>query len=329
MKSKLLQLLFTIAALLLSVSLVFAQKPDKDKEDKEDEQESVRTIAADQGIVITLCVESGNIVVIGGDKREVSVTSEDSSRVSLRPAKGTNASGPATRLEVVVTNSPKVGHQAFGECRGTSNMDLEVPRGATLYVTTRDGDIEVSNVSEVRAETSAGSINLQGIAKAVEAATVSGDISLEESNGRLRLRSISGNIDVIRAKMVESNDFLFAKTISGDVRLEQIAQPQVDADTITGELTLTGLLVQGGSYDFKTVTGDVTLYLPDSVSFEVTAKVSQGGEVITDFPLKYSGGMSTFDAVSSGKLTGSYGSGSAPAKLNLISFSGTLRLRKK
>jgi hypothetical protein len=332
MKQKLYKLFLIFAALLLSVSAVFAQTPDKDKKDDADievEPETVKTIAAAPGIVVTMCLESGNIVVIGGDKREVRVTAEDPARVSLRAADGTNASGLATRLEVVVADAPKAGHQEFGECRGSSDMDLEVPRGATVYVKTRDGDIEISNVAEARAESSTGNINILRVAKAVEATTMSGDIALEDSSGRIRLRSISGGLEAIRTKLVEQNDFLYANTVSGDVKLEQIAQPRVEAGTISGEVLLTGSLAQGGFYDFKTITGDITLNMPDGVSFQVTAKVSQGGEVITDFPLKYTGGISTFDAMSSGKLAGSYGTGPSPATVNLVSFSGTLRLRKK
>lgn len=331
MKLKLFKIFIMLSAFLLSTSIVFAQKPDKDKEDKEDKEESqgVRTIAVDPGIVITMCLESGNIAVMGGDRREVRVTAEDSASLTLRPANGSNASGPATRLEVVVAALPKSGPPPFGECLGTSDMDLEVPRGATVYVKTRDGDIEISNVAEVRAETSTGNINLQHVAKAVEASTVSGDIVLEDSNGRIRLRSISGSLEAIRAKVVEPNDFLYAKTISGDVRLEQIAQPRVEAGTITGDVTLTGPLAPGGFYSFNTTTGDITLNMPDTVSFQVTAKVSQAGEVITEFPLKYTGGISTSDAMSSGKLAGSFGTGVSPATMNLVSFSGTLRLRKK
>ena len=274
MKSTLYKIFFISATVLLSISVVFAQKPEKDKEekeDKEDEAQEVRTIAADPGIVIAICLESGNIVVVGGDRREVRVNAEDPAHVTLRPSKGTNATGPATRLEVLVSDSSKAGLLQFGECRGSSDLNLEVPRGATVYVKTQDGDIEISNVAEVRAETSTGNINIHRVAKAVEASTVSGDVALEDSNGRIRLRSISGNLEAIRANVVEPNDFLYAKTISGDVRLEQIAQPRVEAGTITGEVSLTGSLAQGGFYDFKTTTGDITLNMPSTVTFQVTA----------------------------------------------------------
>lgn len=318
--------------LLLSLSVTFAQKPGVDKEDNQDNEETpqrVRTIAADPAIVITLCLESGNIAVVGGSAREVRVTAEDPGSVTLHPTRDSSAPGLATRLEVVVSPSARAASEQVGECRGTSDMDLEVPSGATVYVKTRDGDVEISNVAEVRAETSTGNINLERVAKAIEASTVSGDIMVEESNGRIRLRSISGSLEAIRSKIVEPTDFLYAKTISGDVKLDQIAQPRVEVATITGEITLAGSLAQGGFYAFNTTTGDITLIMPDTVSFQVTAKVSQGGEIITDFPLKYTGGLSTTDAMASGKLAGSFGTGPSPATVKLVSFSGTLHLRKK
>lgn len=329
MKPKLFNIVIALLSLLLSMPLVFAQEEEKEDAEDAPQQSQVRVMPADPAVVISLCLESGNISVVGGDRREVRVSGDNDALVTLRRTENPNATTPATRLEVLVSDSPKELPLRFGECRGTTDIELEVPRGATLYVKTREGDVEISDVGEVRAETSSGNISVRRVAKAVEATSVSGDIALEESNGRIRLRSISGSIEAVNAKVIEPNDFLYANTMSGDVRLEQIAQPRVEASAITGEVSLTGPLARGGSYSFKTTTGDITLSMPDSVSFQVTAKVSQGGEVITDFPLKYTGGTPAVDVISSGKLIGSYGTGPAAATLNLVSFSGTLRLRKQ
>ncbi len=328
MKSKLYNIAVAVFALLLSAGVLLAQQPEK-AEEEEPPQQPVRVMAADPGVVITLCLESGNIMVVGGDRREVRVNADDSDAVAtLRRTENPKATTPAVRLEVLVSDSPKEAPLRMGECRGTSDIELEVPRGATLYVKTREGDIEISDVAAVTAQTTSGNVSVRRVAKAVEATSVSGDVSLEDSSGSIRLHSISGSVEAINAKVVEPNDFLYAKTMSGDVRLEQIAQPRVEAGTITGEVSLTGALARGGSYKFQTTTGDITLNLPDTVSFQVTARVSQGGEVITDFPLKYMGGINTPDILSSGKIVGTYGSVQGAATLNLSSFSGTLRLRK-
>jgi DUF4097 and DUF4098 domain-containing protein YvlB len=311
---------------MVCASQLFAQDaiPDNQQEPHE-----VQSLAADPGVVITICLKSGNIAVVGSDRRDVRVVAEHATQLNLRPADGTNPAVPATRLEVFVGNAPSALQYESSECRGTGDLDLEVPNGATIYVKTQDGDIEVSNVEEVRAETSIGSIGLMRIGRAVEASTVSGDISLEDSYGRISLRSISGSLEAVRTKVVEPGDFLIAKTIDGDVGLEQIEERRVEASSISGDLSFLGPLAPGGFYNFKTTTGDITLSMPDAVSFQVTAKVSQGGEVSTEFPLKYVGGMPSRDAMSSGRLTGRFGAGADPATLNLVSFSGTVRLRRK
>ncbi len=327
MKSTLLKSLLTILLFILAVPAISAQTTEE--EEANEEGQTVSTIAVDPAVVVTMCLESGNVVIAGGDRREVRVTAMEPGTVSLRPTEVLQPTGQATRVEVVVTKANKKGRIEFGECRGTSDIDLEVPRGSTVYVKTRDGDIEISNVMEVRAESSTGSIGLRKIARAVEASTVNGDISLEDSSGRIRLKSISGSIAASRAKVIEPNDFLYSKTISGDIALDEIEQARVEAGTISGEVSMSGSLAPGGFYDFLTTTGDITLAMPTNVSFQLTAIVSQGGEVITDFPLKYKGGISSLDAMSSGKLSGSYGTGQSAATINLASFSGTLRLQKR
>lgn len=339
MKRKLFNIIITLAALVLSLPVALAQKEDKAQEKAEEkaqemaeEGSSQRSIAADPAVVVSVCVESGNITITGGDRREVRASVSDDAKVILRRMVNPAAQTPATRLEVQVSDMEKPSPFKSGECRGASDLELEVPRGATVYVKTRDGDIEVSDVAEVRADSSSGSINIQRVAKAAEASSVDGDISLEESNGRIRLHSFSGTIEAVNAKMVESNDFLSAQTTSGDVRLEDIEQPHVEVRSISGEISLTGTLARGGFYDMKTTSGDITLNMPTSVNFQVTAKVSQSGEVITDFPLKYTGETpdeeTTLYAIAAGKITGTYGSGTAPSTINLVSFSGTLHLRK-
>jgi DUF4097 and DUF4098 domain-containing protein YvlB len=311
MNSKLFKIIITVLGLLMSAPVVLAQEGTPAEEDEAPLQQ-VRAMAADPNVVISLCLESGNITVTGGDRQ--------------RP-EDPKAASQATRLDVLVSDSPKNGPGRSNDCRGTTDVELEVPRGATLYLKTREGDVEIADVAEVRVETTSGNINLRRVTKATEAGSVSGDVSLEESNGRIRLRSISGNIDAVNAKVNEPNDFLYAKTMSGDVRLEQVAQPRVEAGTITGEVSLKGPLARGGSYQFQTTTGDISLIMPESVSFQVTAKVAQGGEVVTDFPLKYTGETDPVAVLSSGKIMGTYGSGPA-ATIKLTSFSGTLRLRK-
>ena len=57
------------------------------------------------------------------------------------------------------------------------------------------------------------------------------------------------------------------------------------------------------------------------------AKVFEGGDIVTDFPLKYSANHQASNILKGGSIQGSFGDGDA--SLNLRSNNGTIRLRKK
>jgi DUF4097 and DUF4098 domain-containing protein YvlB len=287
---------------------------------------SEQTTAADQNVIVSLSVLSGSITVHGSDRRDVRVQTNDEKRIELRRKDGTGGNTPATRLQVLFYDSDENGGQA-DECGGSTDVKLDVPRGATVILKTQEGDIDVSDVAEARASTSNGDVSLRRVTRAVEAKSNSGDVVLRDAGGHVRLNSISGSVEVVNVTALDGGDFLQAKTVSGDVTLESIGPARVEASTISGELNLTGALAPGGHYDFNTTSGDITLTLPGSVSFKLDAQVFTSGEINTGFPIKQVGRIANASPPTSGTLIGTYGSGDAT--INLSSYSGTLRLIKK
>jgi hypothetical protein len=285
-----------------------------------------QTTAADQNVIISLSVLSGSITVHGADRRDVRVQTNDTKRIELRRKDGTSGNSPATRLQVLFYNSEENGGQA-DECGGSTDVKMDVPRGATVILKTQEGDIDVSDVAEARAETSNGDVSLRRVTRSVEAKSNSGDVVLRDAGGHVRLNSISGSVEAVNVNAIDAGDFLQAKTVSGDVTLESIGPARVEARTISGELNLKGALAPGGHYDFNTTTGDVTLTLPDSSSFKLDAQVFTTGEIVTSFPLKQAGKIPGVTQPAPGHLIGTYGSGDATIILN--SYSGTVRLMKK
>jgi hypothetical protein len=286
---------------------------------------SEQTIAADQNVIVSLSVLSGSITVHGSDRRDVHVQTNDDKRIELRRKDGTGGNAPATRLQVLFYD-PDEGGQAE-ECGGSTDVKMEVPRGATVILKTQEGDIDVSDIAEARASTSNGDVSLRRVTRAVEANSNSGDVILRDAGGHVRLNSISGSVEAVNVSAIDEGDFVQAKTVSGDVTLEKIGPSRVEARTISGELNLTGALAPGGHYDFNTTSGDITLTLPESASFKLDAQVFTSGEISTGFPLKQTGKAAPFAQLAAGHLIGIYGSGDAT--INLISYSGTLRLIKK
>ena len=212
-----------------------------------------------------------------------------------------------------------------GDCSPSGNVELDIPRGATVKLRTRSGDIHVTDVSEAHIDTLSGDISVRHAANGIEASSVSGDLVLSDSDGRVRVHSISGEVRATNMRPVRESDEFVAKSVSADVRLEQVGHARVEAGTVSGDVSLMGPLARGGVYDFKTTNGDVTLTLPGDSSFRINAVVAESGSIaISGFPIKETG---TPGNNSARRVTGVYGTGDAT--LNLSSFSGTLYLRRK
>ena len=328
----------TIAALVALVTCAtiargqkHPEKPGKPKVKigKAVVEQDERAVAAEPGVVITLCMDSGKITVRGSERREVRALFPKGTKIDFGLDTDVNTAHPAARLEVLVAD-PSDEDEAgphFGRCTGSADIELEVPRDATLFFKSADADLEVDAVAEVHLETNAGKISMSHVTRAIEAMSIEGDVLLEDSSGRVRLESFNGSIEAINVNKTAEGDFFRAKTVSNDVMLDRVAHSRVEVSTISGEITMTGPLARHANYDLKTTSGDITLTMPGDSSFRLTARVSEAGEIVTDFPLKYTSGLSTDRLLSTGQMIGTHGKGEAT--INLASFSGTLRLRRQ
>jgi hypothetical protein len=281
-----------------------------------------------ENVNVILATGAGRISVRGWERNEVRAqTKKAGSKIEMRKAGGTDAAHPVGRLEVFVFN--KAGDEEAPEDAMISDSDvmLSVPRGATLYLKTQEGDIDVEDVTEIHVETNDGRIEARRILKVTEAVSIGGNVALEDASGRARLTSIGGVVEVRDMRPLDASDFLKIRTAGGDILLDRVGPARIEATTISGELRMMGPLARGGVYVFTTTSGDITLLLPPDASFNLSAKVSEGGEVITEFPLKYKGTASPISLLKAGRLVGTHGSGDA--RIHLVSFSGTLRLRKQ
>lgn len=233
--------------------------------------------AAAPDATVSLCLGAGSVVVRGWDRAEVQARSAQAARIELRPA-------PAGKgIDVLV--SDEEGEHNLGACNSTSDVELDVPRGASVRVKVREGDVDASGVAELRVESLNGDVDARRITRVVEVSCLSGDVSLSDSKGRARLRSVSGSVDVMNVAPAAPGDDLVAHSTSGDVTLERVGHASVMGTTTSGSVRLSGALATGGAYNLTTHSGDVTMSLPPDSAFRVNARVVFGGEIITDFPI--------------------------------------------
>lgn len=301
-----------------------APKRLRDADDRSfDSASAEKSLPTDAAPVVQLCLASGDVTVRGWDRSEVRARAKDETGLDLR------ANAAASRVEVVVSpNGRRASEHSPDECNGSSDIELSVPRGATVQLRARSGNVDVRDVAEARIDATSGDVSLERIARAAEVKSLSGDVSLRDARGRARIDAISGSIDVIGVQSLNANDFVSVKSVSGDIRLERLKHARIEAATTSGEVRYTGQLVRGGHYELKTISGDVTVALPKDAACQVNAKVFQSGEIISDFPLKLTNTTNL-----TRQLIGVIGDQPSADKdyatLSLSSFSGTVRLRRE
>ena len=142
----------------------------------------------------------------------------------------------------------------------TPDLDVHVPRRATIVVETSSGDLTgVDLAGEQRFHTASGDIDLTRISGAVSIEAASGDVDLT-ATGELRLK---------------------ARTVSGDLAVRAGVLTEVFAATTSGDLAIAGELVPDGTHKVETVSGDAVLALAGGARIEVSTVT---GDVSADGP---------------------------------------------
>lgn len=266
------------------ISLAGSIQAHEDKKDIRSSEKIERSTVVDPHASITLCVMSGKLTVRGWEKNELRARSTDADLLDFRRVdKHKDPSVPPMRIDVMVVN--KQGSK--GDCQAFADVEMDVPKQATVQVQTRDGDIYLSGIAGAYAGSQNGDIVIEQISRFVEAGSVGGSILLKDSSGRINLSSAGGGVEVGNVRPLSSDDTLEVGTVSGDIQLDHISNSKVTAKTVNGNVTLTGPLARAGYYGFTSMGGDVVLRLPHDASFTLNAIVSEKGNVVSDFPLKY------------------------------------------
>ncbi len=243
-----------------------------------------RSTVVDPNASITLCVMSGTLTVRGWEKNEVRVRSTDADMIDFRRVdKMKDTTVPAIRIDVMVGDK----HSSKHDCQALADVEMDVPQGATVQVQTRDGNINIIGVAGAYAGSQNGDISIERATKFVEAGSVGGSISLKNSSGRVNLSSAGGGVEVDNVKPVNADDTIEVGTVSGDIQLDRVSNAKVITKTVNGNVTMTGPLARSGYYGFTTMGGDVVLMIPHDASFTLMARVSEQGDIVSDFPLKY------------------------------------------
>src|SRR6476659_3535234 len=123
-----------VPAVLGIILSLAGSTPANDDNNKSGSAEKVeRSTTVDAHASITLCVMSGKLTVRGWDKNEVRARSTDVDQLDFRRVdKAKDLSTPPSRVDVMVTAK----HSPKGDCQALADVEMDVPKGATVQVQT-------------------------------------------------------------------------------------------------------------------------------------------------------------------------------------------------
>jgi hypothetical protein len=144
--------------------------------------------------------------------------------------------------------------------------------------------------------------------------TVSGDVTAERLDGELEIESVSGDVRLAGGK----GPSIEMETVSGDVTLLDGRAKGVSGHTVSGNVVFEGPVLDSGSYDFSTTSGDIRLTLPERPNATLSA-ATFSGEFSSDVPTTQDTGRRRRH-----RFNATWGTGTA--RLDIESLSGDIRI---
>ncbi|HXN22148.1 MAG TPA: DUF4097 family beta strand repeat-containing protein [Candidatus Dormibacteraeota bacterium] len=188
-----------------------------------------------------------------------------------------------------------------------ASYELTVPEESELEIRTDSSVIQVERVfGDLTFDTVGGDINLTRTAGHLDVHTVGGSVVCEQCSGRLTVNSVSGNIKILQPELTS-------------VRIA----------TTSGNIFFDGVLVPHGTYTLKNGSGAIEVRFSETDSFDLKAQTVSGSVDNQIKPL-LKPDVHGLKNSTSRLVTGFFGSvNSGLAKVDLSSFSGIIRIRKR
>ena len=143
--------------------------------------------------------------------------------------------------------------------------------------------------------------------------TVSGDLLASNLEGELDLTSVSGDVRLEGGR----GQGISLETVSGDVDLLDVRAREVTGHTVSGRVTFRGPVLDGGSYDFSTTSGDITVGMPERPNATLSAATFSG---------RFSSDLDTTQQPGRNRRRHNATWGSGSARLDVETLSGDIRI---
>jgi DUF4097 and DUF4098 domain-containing protein YvlB len=153
-----------------------------------------------------------------------------------------------------------------------TRVEVWVPSRVRLWVKTATADIDVTGVDgQLDLYVVSGTIDVNGSPHELNAEAIDGDIHVIGSPAWLRAKSASGAV-TLRGGSADAA----VSTVSGAIRIDGGTLERTKVETVTGNITFTGMLDRSGTFDFDTHSGTVDIAIPEKVNADVSVVTISG-----------------------------------------------------
>ncbi len=201
---------------------------------------------------------------------------------------------------------------------GESRIEVSVPIGTEVRASSVSGDVAVRGTAgRVTANTVSGEVEVRDASDAVEMHAVSGDLRGEKLRGRLRLNTVSGDL-----RLDDIVGDLRGNSVSGSLTMRGTLDG-LEFESMSGDFEFRGDFRGTGTFSANTHSGDIRVTLPENLAANLELKTFSG-DMRTEFPLTLQPGESV-GRRSREMLTTINGGG---ARVRLGTFSGDITIQK-
>ncbi|GLQ88115.1 DUF4097 family beta strand repeat-containing protein [Dyella flagellata] len=261
---------------------------------------------------------------ISNVKGEINITAWDRPEVHVGGQLGDGAEpltieGSENNLTIRVEAK---GHSGWFNWNGEnamepSNLDINVPRSASVKVNVVSGSLSVDGIrgGDIEANSVSGRVRINAQTPMLNVVSVSGNVAFSGQTSQAKLQTVSG--DILAPTLGSTVEL---QTVSGRIQAGGGPWHQLSISTVSGDVQLTGVVAADGSMNIDSMSGDVQLQLPAPFNANLHANTFSG-TVHTEFGTPTHpehGPGSTLDTV--------VGNGSG--KIHIETFSGDVRIRK-
>lgn len=153
-----------------------------------------------------------------------------------------------------------------------SDLVIMVPEQSRIAVDAVSTDVTAKNIlGGVRMRTVSGDIELNRGEQNISLQTVSGGISTQDTKGDLRARSSSGEIE-LRTHQGNAD----VETMSGELDLDVKGAQRLRGSTISGEIEVDASFAEGTQSEFASVSGEINIEIDQPNNLTIFANTVSG-----------------------------------------------------